>query len=160
MTNPLRILTLALLAGCAFGLTDCKKKSEPEPDKRSQREIWLTSAGWNIQLITQVITSGGTTSTHSGSPASYGFPLCALDDIIHYNRDRTVTVEEGPLTCQPPTTGGTWDFAANETELVSSSSPAYRNKIVSLTATTLELEISETDSYGNTIVQTTTYAAK
>jgi hypothetical protein len=150
---------LALLAGSALGLTDCKKNSEPAPDNRSQQEIWLTGTGWNMQFISQVLTSGGVATTGSGSPASYGFPRCTLDDITHYNRDRTVTVDEGPLQCQPPATGSTWDFAANETEIVTGSSSTHY-KIVSLTATTLQLERTVADPGGTTIVQTTTYAAR
>jgi hypothetical protein len=102
MNTPLRLLTLALLTSSMFGLTNCKKDKEPEPDKRSQREIWLTSAGWNMQSVTDVVmTSTGIVTTSTSSPAAY-FPACALDDRQHYNADRTLTVDDGPQKCPAP----------------------------------------------------------
>lgn len=159
MTTPLRFLTLALLASSTFGLTNCKKDKEPEPDKRSQREIWLTSTGWNRQSVTQVYSDAtGTSTTNTASPATF-FPPCTLDDIDHYNRDRSFIVDDGQAKCQAPAAASTWDFAANEMEIVIQPS-SYRYKIVSLTATTLVLEIGETYPDGTKVTQTTSYAAR
>ncbi|MBF9224083.1 hypothetical protein [Hymenobacter ruricola] len=161
MTISLRFLILALLTGSAFGLTNCKKDKEPEPDKRSQREIWLTTTGWNKQSITDAYTTPVGVVTSSTSPPSNYFPACALDDLDHFNADRTLTIEDGPLQCQsstPPSTI-TWAFAANETEII--FNPAgVSNKITTLTATTLALTYTEAMPDGTTWNQTVTYAAR
>jgi len=112
-----------------------------------------------MQRVTQVITTGGLTTTNTSSPAGL-FPSCTLDYIKHFNADRTVTIDDGPFICQPPA-AYTWDFAANETEMVfSSPSFSYRSKIAALTATTLELVDSDAFPDGTTIVQTAAYVAK
>jgi hypothetical protein len=53
----------------------------------------------------------------------------------------------------------TWDFAANETEIVLDSAP-NGTKIAALTATNLALEYTETFSDGTTWVQTQIFAAR
>ena len=160
MTTPLRYLTL-LLAGSAVGLTNCKKDKETEPDKRSQREIWLTGAGWIRQSITDTYTSPAGVATSYTSPASHFFPICALDDLTHFNANRTLTVDDGPQQCQPPAPPSTttWEFGANETEIVFDAK-APGQKIATLTATALALEFAETQPDGTKWVQTQNYTAK
>jgi hypothetical protein len=161
MITPLRWLTLALLTGSAFGLTDCKKNSEPEPDKRSQREIWLTTPGWNRQSIIDAYTTPAGVVTTYTSPASSYFLSCALDDLTHFNTNRTLTVDDGPIQCQPPSPPSTttWAFATNETEIVFDAA-TKGSKIATLTDTTLALEFTEILSDGTTWVQTQTYVAR
>lgn len=158
MTTPLRLLTLALVASSTFCLTDCKKDKEPDPDNRSQQEMWLTSSGWNVQRLVQVqTTAAGVVTIDTISLAI--FDPCHLDDLNHFNADHTFTVDDGPIKCQPPTPGTTWNLASNETEIVFGTA-TRGSKIATLTATTLALEDTDTTPYGTTIVQTITYAAR
>ena len=161
MTTSLRLLTLALFISSTFCLTDCKKDREPEPDKRSQREIWLTTPGWNLQSIIDVRTTPvGVVTTDSLSPSVF-FSACNLDDLTHFNADQTLTIDDGTIKCQPPAppSTGTWAFGTNETEIVFDAAAPGR-KIATLTATTLALEFAETYPDGTIWVQTQTYVAK
>lgn len=161
MITPMRLLTLALLTSSTFCLTDCKKEKAPEPDKRSQREIWLTTSGWNMQLITDVYTTPAGVVTSDTLPPSTFFPACALDDLRRFNADRTLTIDDGLLQCLPPSPPSTktWAFGANETEIVFNPGTTS-TKITTLTATTLALAYSETYPDGTTWVQTQTFAAR
>lgn len=161
MATPLRLLTLALLIGSTLGLTNCKKNSVPEPDNRSQREIWLTTPGWSMQSIKDVQTTPAGVVTTSTSPPAAFFAPCQLDDLYHFNTDRTFTVDDGPLKCQPPATPSTttWSFAANETQIVYNAS-TKGSEITTLTATTLALAYRDTAANGTTFVQTVTYVSR
>jgi hypothetical protein len=161
MTTTLRLLTLSLFMSSALGLTNCKKDKEPDPDKRSQREIWLTTPGWNMQRIDEVTTTpAGVVTTNSLLPSDF-FAPCNLDDLSHFNADRTFTVDDGPLKCQPPSSPSTetWAFDANETEILFGTA-TMGTKITTLTATILVLAYTDTFSDGTTFVQKITYAAK
>jgi hypothetical protein len=142
MNTALRLLTLALLASGTVGLANCKKDKELDPDKRSQREIWLTSSGWKLQRFVQTETTPTGVVSTIDFPPSY-FPACQQDNLIHFNADRTLTTDEGPLQCQPPMPPTTWEFAANETEIAYGSQTRHA-KIVDLTATTLVLASADT----------------
>lgn len=165
MTTPLRLLTLALFTSSIFGLTDCKKSSEPDPKKPSEREILLTTPGWKLESYTQVETTAAGVVTTNTIPLS-SFDPCSLDDFEYYHADKSFTVDEGVAKCSATypqyLISGTWAFASNETEIVLNpgqpgASPKY---IRSLTATTLS---SETAPYtypnGTTSVEIRTYSA-
>ena len=161
MPVSLRRLTLALCAGGALGLTNCKKHPEPVPDTRSQREIWLTTPGWNMQSIKDELTTpAGVVTTTTNSPAAFFF-TCQLDDLYHFNADRTYTVDDGPVKCaQPPAPSTTtWRFGADETEILLSTA-TKSSKITALSATTLALTYTDVYSDGTKLAQTVTYTAK
>ena len=165
MNTPLRLLTLALLTGSTFCLTDCKKSSEPEPPKPSQREIWLTTPGWRLDSYAIVETSAAGVVTTTNYPLA-AFDPCSLDDLEYYHADKSFAVDEGLVKCSATIPGfltnGTWAFASNETEIVVNRSQAGATPVTirALTATALS---SATAPYtypdGTTSVQLRTYSA-
>ncbi|MGY3087797.1 hypothetical protein ACVWYF_000823 [Hymenobacter sp. UYAg731] len=165
MNAPLRLLTLALFASSTFGLTNCKKDSEPEPQKPSQREIWLTTPGWRLETYAIVETTAAGVVTTTDYPLA-AFDPCSLDDLSYYHADKSFTVDEGLVKCSAIfpgfLTSGTWAFASNETEIVVNPDRvgAAPVSIRNLTATTL-IFASAPYTYpdGTTSVQIRTYSA-
>ena len=166
MNTSLRLLTLALLTSSAVGLTDCKKNSEPEPPKPSQREIWLTTPGWKLDgfAITETTAAGAVTTTNY--PLTL-FEPCGLDDLDYYHRDKTFTKDEGSNKCSAIfpdfLTSGTWAFASDETVILvvnPKQSKPYPSHIRTLTATAMAL-VSPADTLpnGTTSVKVRTYVA-
>lgn len=165
MTTPLRLLTLALLTSSIFGLTDCKKSSEPDPKKPSQREIWLTTLGWKLDSYATVETTAAGVVTTTNFPLT-SFDPCSLDDLEYYHADKSFTVDEGLVKCSATYPGylisGTWAFASDETDIVlNPDQPGATPKhIRSLTATTLAAATSPyTYPNGTTLVEIRTYSA-
>jgi hypothetical protein len=143
MTTTLRLLTLALLTSSPLVLTECHKNEEPPTPTVTEREKWLTTSNWltdNVQE--EQITAAGVVTV---TPLSLSlFDPCSVDDVYHYRPDRTFILEEGPLACSHRTVvPGTWEFASNETELVTKmAGNTSRYPIRILTATTLSYVIS------------------
>lgn len=166
MTTTLRLLTLALLTSSLFGLTDCKKSSDPDPKKPSEREMWLTSPGWKLKSFAiEETTAGGVVTTNNVPLTS--FDPCSLDDLEYYHADKSFIVDEGLVKCSATypqfLTSGTWAFASGETEIVvNPSQPGAKPKhIRTLTATGLTLaDPSQSSSNGTTSVQIRTYSAR
>lgn len=165
MTTTLRLLTLAMLTSSLFGLTNCKKYSEPEPKKTSEREMWLTSPGWKLESFAIEETTAGGVVTTTNYPLT-SFDPCSLDDLEYYHADKSFTVNEGSVKCSATypqfLTSGTWAFASGDTEIViNPGQPRVISRhIRTLTATGLSLaDPSQSSSNGNKSVQIRTYSA-
>ena len=161
MTTTVRLLTLMLLPASLLTLTECSKSSEPTPVKPSEREVFLTTPGWNIKAyVEEVTTPSGVVTTTDILPY---FDPCFSDDLNHFNADRTFTIDEGPVKCGITyPSGSTWEFASNETEFVFGPSQpgANHSKILTLTATTLSYSDTSIEPNGTKRVVIHTYSAK
>ncbi|GAB3878842.1 hypothetical protein GCM10028824_41280 [Hymenobacter segetis] len=105
----------------------------------------------------------GTTVTNDVRPYNATLP-CAQDDYTHFNTDRTVVVNQGPVKCSPSgaqTSSGKWEFASNETEMLfdPGTPPDIHYRIQELTATTLSYVETSVSVSGTQFVRTTTYTA-
>ena len=166
MPTSLRLPTLVLLIGSAFGLVDCKKNDEPDPVKPSARETWLTTPKWRLDSYAEEETTAAGVITTTTYPLA-NFDPCSLDDFDYYHADKSFVIDEGPLKCSTMYPGlivsGTWAFAANETELIIDAGKlgSYSRYIRALTATTMLLaEPGPTYSNGTTVVRLRTFSAQ
>lgn len=136
MTTSVRFLTLALLTTSTLVLTECSKSSEAAPSE-SERERFLTTPGWNTTAYVEVLTTAsGVVTTTDILPT---FDACFMDDLNHFNADKSFTVDDGPIKCGISFPSSNWGFASNETELVfDPGQPGEAHyQILTLTATTL-----------------------
>ena len=156
-----RLLTLALLIASTLILTECRKASEPAPAKLSEREVFLTTPGWNIKGYFEVMTTpAGVVTSTDFLPF---FDPCFSDDLNHFNADRTFTIDEGSVKCGISyPSGATWAFASNETEFVFNPGQpgAKPTQILTLTATTLSYSDTTIEPDGTKRVVIHTYSAK
>ncbi|MBF9239781.1 hypothetical protein I2I05_20475 [Hymenobacter sp. BT683] len=156
MTTPLRLLLLVLLTSSTLVLTDCSKTTDPAGPTRTEREKFLTAPNWFYSSITKIrATPAGVVTTTPNYEA--GFDPCSLDDLTRYKTDHTFSVDEGPLNCNiiGRTLTGTWELAANDTQLVlnpDQPNPAP-HQIQALTATSLSYTISEYTQSDGTLIR-------
>ena len=72
-----RLLTWALLTASTLVLTECRKASESVPAKLSEREVFLTTSGWNNKGYIEVMSTpaGVVTSTDFYLSLTRAFPM-------------------------------------------------------------------------------------
>ncbi|WP_345059547.1 hypothetical protein [Hymenobacter glaciei] len=160
MTMTLRLLTLALLTGSTFVLTECRKKADPSVPQLTKKEEMLTTPVWiyDNSRVVQTTAAGVATS----SP--FVFDPCSSDDRTQFHADRKFTIDEGPLVCtQRQSVTGTWALASNETELVMTNAQSHvdRYRIANLTTSTLSYVFSqETYQDGSRVEVIANFSAK
>ena len=161
------LLSLSLL----FTLAGCGKKSDPTPTPTfSANTVTLTAPKWRITAIVGTFTFAGQTTTTDGYS---GLASCQKDNFLKFNTDFTAISDEGATKCSSSAAQskqGTWSFNKAETQItiVDPSVPAGSTgntitaDILQLTATTMQLKTTNTQTSGGyTVVSTatTTYTA-
>lgn len=88
-------------------------------------------------------------------------PSCAKDDIIRFQQNGTVTIDEGPEKCDPndpQTSTGSWSLTQNNTTLViTEGGENVSFEVVTLDGTILKLRWQEQDNQGQVYTITATW---
>jgi hypothetical protein len=95
--------------------SSCKKNDETTEAAVSAKTTFLTSSAWKAQK-SEVQSTGSTTWTDVTSSN----PACKFNDILKYNTDFQLVIDEGATKCSasdPQTTTSAWSFQSNETIL-------------------------------------------
>jgi hypothetical protein len=122
------IYLFVLLAGMAC-LDACKKKEDPAP---TRKELLASASGKKWKL---------TAATLAGADLISRGDECRRDDLFVFYTDKKMVVEEGVISCRPPTVvQGTWNLSMDEKTLTMSGMGDYNNDytIVEMSSTTLK----------------------
>lgn len=134
------------------GLTGCKKEDAVAP--ASAKTDLLLAKTWKY------------TDAKVAGKSVFNTPLlddCEKDNLTKFNANKSVTFDEGRLTCDPAsaqTELGTWDLTTNETKLkiTDSSGTVVEGTIGTLNSTTLI--ITDPNAFGSGIAAEITYTAQ
>jgi hypothetical protein len=110
------LFTTAFMFAITASLFSCKK----DPVAKSKTDL-LTQATWK-QINSEYSTGGTYTSDWST------YQACEKDNLTTFNSNKTYQYTEGVSKCNPvdPDTidNGTWEFNANESQLITDGQPA------------------------------------
>ncbi len=147
-------LSFLLLVAASLGA--CKKNDDVAPSRIEM----LTAKNWRVSAETVTVAYNNKTTT---TDAYAAMKACERDDFTKFNVNKTYTDDQGPSKCDPSdpqTNSGNWDFNGDQTKLTIAD-PAHPSNltsfdIVTLSATTLHLRLSQTN---NSTTPPTTYTA-
>ncbi|RYZ30614.1 MAG: hypothetical protein EOO10_02240 [Chitinophagaceae bacterium] len=129
----------------ALLLTNCQKKSDPEPNQTTKTEI-ISSAAWKYDNAGIDNNKDGTIDIPLSSIGPGILQACQTDNLITFKKDNSGQVDEGATKCNTAdatTTNFNWNFSDNETNLNISNNVFSimngKSKIVALTNTNLSL---------------------
>lgn len=141
-------LFLATAAIAAIAFSGCKKDSESNTDK-------LTDKNWKMTALTVDPAIGGITDVYAQIPS------CSQDDLTKFLDNNSVNFDEGATKCNssdPQTTNGTWSWNSDETVLsITESGSTESYTIISLGSS--EMKAKWTDNSSG-IVETYTVTFK
>ncbi len=150
-------LLLILLVSGSFILNACKDdEKDPEPGSGDKTSLlinsnWiLTTATFNPAITVELGTFKDT------FPNLFDIPFidsCQKDNMILFNADGTMTIDNGKIKCAPsePQTAkdGNWKFTDNDTKIQITNSEYF--KLISSTAVILRnVSITNTELKGQT----------
>lgn len=152
-----------LLAASLLALGACKKTDDASPTPSPT--ALLTAKPWRLSAQTTTTTTSSSGVTVSATFDDFAaLPACGRDNFYKFSADKTLLVDEGPTRCStssPQTTAFTWDFNADQTQLLVTSTGktnAETDDIIELSASTLHFRTTTTSS-GTTKVQDVTFTA-
>ena len=139
MAPSWRFYLLPLLTSGGLLMAGCRKSADPVPPPT--QTTLLTGPKWRVTANTFTESANGVTRTEDTYAKTRG---CYLDNYVKFNRDQTLTLDEGPTTCPqsvPQNLTYAWKFNADESALLygpdASSYATY--EVRQLTAATLHL---------------------
>lgn len=158
MKHIFRLFIVLLFVG---SFTACKKDNDDDKPK-SKTEL-LTAKNWRLSAAVVSGTYQGTSFSEDGYANA---DPCEKDNFLKFNSNKTVAYDQGPTKCDdtaadPQTEQGAWDFNSDESKLLLSNTgggATFGLDILELTASTLKVEYSESDTDG-TYKYTLTYTA-
>lgn len=149
----LKTFTLLGVICTSVVFTSCKKDDDDKKEEPPSVE-----GTWKITALTITTHFAGTDSTEDYF-ATYS--TCEKDNLTRYNADKTITYLGGATKCKPNEVEsmpiGTWALSANDTKLTISYKSTTVWDITTLNATTLKLQVVETNN-GATYTTKITYA--
>lgn len=154
-----------LLAASLLALGACKKTDDASPTPSPT--ALLTAKPWRLAAQTTTTTTSSSGVTVSATFDDFAaLPACGRDNFYKFSADKTLLVDEGPTRCStslPQTTAFTWDFNADQTQLLVTSpgktATAETDDIIELSASTLHFRTTTTTSSGTTKVQDVTFTS-
>ena len=152
-------LFIALVLVGSF--TGCKKDNDD--DKPKTKTELLTAKNWRLSAA---VASGVYQGVSFSQDGYADMEPCEKDDFLKFNSDKTLIYDQGPTKCDdtaadPQTDQGAWDLNSDQTKLLLSDSgggASFGLDILELTASTLKVEYSESDTDG-TYKYTLTYSS-
>jgi hypothetical protein len=151
-------LILILAISGSFLFNACKdEEKDPEPTGGKSKTELIAGANWKLTKATFnpaiVVNLGSFNDTFINL---FDIPLitdCQKDNMILFNADGTMTIDNGTLKCAPsePQTAkdGNWTFLNNETQIEITNSEYF--KLISSTKVILNnVALSETEMTGQT----------
>lgn len=155
--KPIHFLT-ALFFSSILIFSSCKSESEdPKPTGNKTNSELLVGANWKLSKATfnpAIVVNLGTLADTFVN--LFDIPLitdCQKDNMIMFNADGSMTIDNGALKCAPsePQTAkdGNWKFLSNETQIEITNSEYF--KLISSTKVVLDnVKLSETTMTGQT----------
>jgi hypothetical protein len=162
--NIKKFSALFLIGLLVFGFSSCKDDEDPpvtDDTPKTKTEL-LTTGSWLMEsgtiapsIVVDIFGTKVTIATYwellAALNGSATAEPCLKDNLMVFKLDSTVTLDEGPLKCDPsdPQTedGGNWLFSENDTKLTFTAFPYDPLKeprtldILKLTSTDMDLEM-------------------
>jgi hypothetical protein len=118
--NQKTMKKLLLGMGAVTLLFSACKKSDDDSGTGGSRKSTLTSGKWRITASTATIEYPAPAGTQTMDALKL-FPSCQIDNLIGYNSDGTMTIDEGATKCNSSDpqvkTGGSWALLDNDSKL-------------------------------------------
>lgn len=142
--------------------TSCQKDKDDGPGTPDVAE--MISGTWQMTALTvdpAIDWFGTGTQVHN---IYAQLPTCVKDDLTVFNKNGTVSFDEGPTKCfpeDPQTTGGTWALSVDQKVLsVTQEGETESWEIGEINTNGMKFEYEETDDNGLTYTFSVTFAKK